>query len=79
MPDAEKNACSEYATVAVSVVTSGLAPICTVPTTFVLDGMALQFNPVVALMLLRFIKFACSVLFAVSNGEIGVGHCPRQS
>jgi hypothetical protein len=38
-----------------------------VPTTFVLAGMALQFNPVVALMLLRFIKFYCSVLFAMSN------------
>jgi hypothetical protein len=28
-----------------------------VPTTFVLDGMAFDVSPVVALMLLRFIKF----------------------
>ncbi len=57
LPEAEKNAWSEYATVAVSVLVSGFAPICTVPTTFVLDGMAFDVSPVVALMLLRFIKF----------------------
>jgi hypothetical protein len=67
LPEAEKNAWSEYATVAVSVLVSGFAPICTVPTTFVLDGMTFDVSPVVALMLLRFIKFACSMVVALSN------------